>query len=398
MPILIGTILIIVLAVSLAEVLRRLGAPGSRILGGVVAGILIGPTIFGRILPDSFERLMLGAIEQRAGLQRLEREHTAYQLAAGHARAEPADVESKQSVYEDHRAELEKQWRAAMFETQAVPRWTTLVLCGLVLIGVRSQTGRNDRVQFFDSLNIGVWAAAIPAGCVLGACWLWGDDLAGPGTILAMAGAGVGAWRPTATDIAAANAIEIGATRLVERAASFARAGAGIVLVVVAMRSKLATADASLMIFCGAMALLGTVIRPRDWGHVPTRIIIPILAGLAAARVEWLIDISFWPVVVFAVVSGDGRWIGAVLGTMVQGGRKPIRAMGMLLGIMAAGPTQLAVSAIGLSCELISPSIGSAMILGALLVDITEPARRMMAGRLAMIETQLDESEINPQA
>src|SRR5437773_12140107 len=48
-----------------AILLRWAGCPGSNMLGGIVAGVLIGPNLTGALFPRTYEQLFTGATRQR---------------------------------------------------------------------------------------------------------------------------------------------------------------------------------------------------------------------------------------------------------------------------------------------------------------------------------------------
>ncbi len=66
-------------AVALALLARLGGCPGGRagaaIVGGVLAGILLGPGVAGRVAPDTWTRAFEGGIEQRRALDEVRRAH-----------------------------------------------------------------------------------------------------------------------------------------------------------------------------------------------------------------------------------------------------------------------------------------------------------------------------------
>ncbi|MHC5024605.1 MAG: hypothetical protein ACYTGG_11985 [Planctomycetota bacterium] len=54
-----------------ALLLRWARCPGWSILGGAMAGILLGPTVLGRVAPIEFEKFFVGAVEERGGKRRI---------------------------------------------------------------------------------------------------------------------------------------------------------------------------------------------------------------------------------------------------------------------------------------------------------------------------------------
>ena len=113
---------------------------------------------------------------------------------------------------------------------------------------------------------------------------------------------------------------------------------------------------------------------------------IPTLTASVAIWVDLLDDWSLWLVLIVLLLSGDGRWFGAFVGARLLGGRRGLRTMRLVLGSVAAGPTQLAVAAVAVFAGAIAPSVALALLLGAVLIEITAPTRRGMSRRIVQME------------
>ena len=120
-------------------------------------------------------------------------------------------------------------------------------------------------------------------------------------------------------------------------------------------------------------------------------VLLPLLAAMVTVRIALIDQFALWPVILFLLVSGDGRWLGAFIGAMLPGGRKPLRTMRLVLGSMAAGPTQLAVTAIAVYTLSVPDQLPLAMLAGAIVIEISAPARRGASSRLAQTEDQIDQ-------
>ena len=75
--------LVVGLAIAAGMAFGRLGFRQGSILAGLLAGILCGPTVAGRIAPESWSDLVLGATEARRELRAARSEYRAWELAAG---------------------------------------------------------------------------------------------------------------------------------------------------------------------------------------------------------------------------------------------------------------------------------------------------------------------------
>ncbi len=63
--------------------------------------------------------------------------------------------------------------------------------------------------------------------------------------------------------------------------------------------------------------------------------------------------------------------------------------MRLVLGSMAAGPTQLAFATVAAHTLSVRADFILALVLGAVLIEVTAPTRRSMARKLAQLEDQV---------
>ena len=132
-----------------------------------------------------------------------------------------------------------------------------------------------------------------------------------------------------------------------------------------------------------------TAINVIEW------IIVPAVSAFVVMKIDAIEDFAIWPIVVAALVCGDGRWFGATLGALLPGGRRVLRTMRLVLGSMAAGPTQLAVTALGVHTGILSPSTSLALLIGAAVIEMSVPLRRRLAVQMETLEAELDEDAMN---
>jgi hypothetical protein len=394
MTLLIGLLALGLVAIISAEMLRRLGVSGWRIAGGLVAGILLGPTLLGRVVPDFYESAFLGGVSERERVRAIDEERRAYEFVASAKGAGDVDRREKQLRYEAARAEAERAWRDAMHREQVACREIAILLAAVVLLG----GGRRrdvHRPAMGDALSIGLWSAGLPAGMALLAMWSWAYAPSSAATFITVAAAAAGPWRLPPADAESASMIEQGGAKLVETAGRVACVIAGGVASIAIWRSSLGDTDRWLATGACAMPLVGWLVPTGRWNGFVERIAMPALAALTVVRIELFIEGAIWPLAVFVVLSGDGRWLGAYLGARLPGGRHGLRTMSLVLGSMAAGPTQLALAAIGAVTGLIPNSVVLGLAAGAAVVELSEPARRSMARRMEEIEREIESSALD---
>jgi Kef-type K+ transport system membrane component KefB len=109
---------------------------------------------------------------------------------------------------------------------------------------------------------------------------------------------------------------------------------------------------------------------------------VALLAALATIRVEPFLDIRWGILVALTLIADDGRWIGGTLGAWLPGGVRPSRAIGIGLLTVPAGPSMVALSAVGLQAGLLTPPVGLGLVAAVLVIELTGPIRRKLSADL----------------
>lgn len=376
-----------------AVVLRRLNVAGWSLVGGVIAGALLGPTLLGRTLPNVYEGVFVGGSEQREELQRLSGRHGADLLAARHAGADREVLLDMQARHARERAAAETALRGARWKHQLPQRSLAIAMVVAALLGARWMHGRKHvhvaepptGRTINEPLTIGLWMATVPGGlALLLAMWLWRQS---PGEAALIAAAVmIGPWALTRLDRIAAERQQRGGAALIERAGRFATFAALLVAGWALWTLQGPTGLLWLLPLAAVFVIWITPIpiqRTREalpmFRFVVEYLIIPALAASVAVKIELFHHFAFWSLLALLILSGDGRWLGAVIGTMLLGGRTGMTAMKLALGAMACGPTQLTVIAIAAHAWLLDESMLLALLAGAVYVEVAVPMRRWFA-------------------
>ena len=66
-------------------------------------------------------------------------------------------------------------------------------------------------------------------------------------------------------------------------------------------------------------------------------VIIPTLAATVAVKIDLVEHFRLWLVVVFLLLSGDARWLGAFTGAAVLGGRRSLAEAGAVVPQIQGG-------------------------------------------------------------
>ncbi len=402
MSVAVAIILLVAVPVVAAALLRWARCPGWAVLGGAVAGIALGPSIFGRALPIQFETLYVGGVEQQAELEHFVRRQQANAVAAEHAGAGPEQLAELAEQQKRARGDLDIAWDKAKWADQRPLRAFTVAVVVLALLGAGTLSGRHDGQprSLVASMSVGAWSAGLPGGLAFAAMyWPWHRPLSE--AALVGAAVAIGPWVLTSIDREAADQAELGGAHMLQRAGLIATVLAvaavgwgfwlhqgigGLLLATPLLAAPLAhhffPQKGSGVVFGGFGAVGGA------WVEI---VLVPVLAGCVAIKIDLFEHFAVWPIVVILLLSGDGRWFGAFVGAMILGGRRSLRTMRLVLGSMACGPTQLAITALAIHTWSIPGEYAMALLLGAVLIETTVGARRSMAKRLIQTEKEIQQ-------
>jgi hypothetical protein len=369
--------LLLLVPAAWAALLRWARCPGWPVVGGVVAGIILGPTVFGRVLPDRYEEIFEGGRQERLVLAAL---------------ASPQSGDRAQALQV-----AQRQYHDARWSHQRPLRVFVCIIVAATLLGAATcAVPREGDGQAVGALSVGAWSAALPGGLAFFFVrWSWDGGV--HEAALAAAAVAVGPWALTAIDRRAADQAEVGGAHLVQTAGRIATVIALFLAVGAlwhASRGLGLLWGASLAAVAVGWLIPAAAKAPGTVREVLSHVLVPAVASCVGVKVDLHDDFAFWPILVILLLSGDGRWLGAFAGATILGGRRGLRTMRLVLGSMAAGPTQLAVTAVALHTWLLSPRFGMALLMGAVLVELMAPARRGMARRLLRTEEEIEGSEI----
>lgn len=382
---LVGLLTLSLLAIGLAELLRRLGCSGWRIVGGLAAGILLGPTVFGRVAPSTYESTFLGGGAARAEVHAIDREHGAYLTAWRLGGGSEADRLEKQAEFEIARAEAESRWRAAQRDDTALHRWMTMALAGVILLG---GGGRRSRSAPGQALVIGACSWGVPAILTMLIAWMCGYPPGAPARLLAIAAAAIGPWRLTRVDEAIAGQAEERGPELIAASGRVATLlSATMAAIALWPREGGFTAWPAAAI-CGAPIvgwMCARVCNAAPWRWISERLLMPLLAALVMVKLELLLDASVWIIILVVIVSGDGRWLGTFIGGRLAARRGVLTTMALALPSLAAAPMQLGIVAIGMASGVLPSGLALPLVAGVAVIELSERLRLRMADHLATL-------------
>ena len=421
MPFLGSLIFVAVAAMATALLFRRLGLPGARLVGGLVVGIALGPTVLGRVAPERWTEIMMGGTEWRTAVHDTEREHAAWRFAAA---AVPLSIEEIELEAERHRREILPMRQALReAENQHARPWVMVTV--LTAIGAAASgglTGRPrrsasvldghrpfHRADLADAAAVGAWAAMVPILATILIFTFLGYGAWNATTLLAAAAVGIGAWtlEPIDRRLAGGQA----ARRQIRRAGTVATLVAASLIVAAAWRGQAGWGIVGVVLL--PIVLSGTRFA-RRWPARQIRdfILLPSLAAFTILRSEFLLETPWLLTIFLIAIAGDGRWLGWFFGLLFSGheygrGHGPTLEAAeaadtasptpwhetaaasvlqnslrrSLAALDTAGP-QLVVAGTAVALGLIEPGIAMALAISATTLDLTAPFRRRFAQSL----------------
>lgn len=391
----------LVLSCVLAALLRWARVPGGRhgaaCVAGLVAGLLLGPSIFGRAFPSAYERLFVGGVTESKELDRLLARQRADLSAMRAADITPVAIEEARAQHAIERAPLETKLETARAEFAQPRRWLATGVVALAAFGAAVGAlplSRRAIVRIQNELAIergkpilagllGVLMCALPPAIIVALIPVLGSAVGGTGP--AWAGAlGVG----VIFSIAALSAAQRPAVWIASASAVVSALAAGI-----AAGASIPIAIILGAAWVGLMLSIGLPREPRRRARLLVSIalwaaIVPVLVCLGAMRAdvhELARDWRFWALAILALLlASDGRWFAAWLGWRLVG---TARSAGRWTRAAAMLPPGSGAAMIGAALALEHAGAVSEFVLlpaaiGAVVIEVTRGLREWLAGVL----------------
>lgn len=394
-PILIGLALAAAAAAAAAWILRGAGIAGGRpaaaVVGGLLAGVLLGPAVLGRIAPGMHERLFLGAVAERRALDSLVARQAADLVALQAAAPTEAGLDELRARHAAERAPLRAALAAATAQHRSRLSGAAAVLLA-VGIGAGAWAGRRPSGGFAMApvaaavaLLAELGAMALLARAAFGLPWGLTIGLAAAGACGSAFAALPMRWVPRA-----------GRTPLAITAGicAFVLACAAMALVAGPQRWPIALAPAVALLIglaAGRLAGRGATGR-RAAGAALANVVVPAVVAAAALHIEWwrfAADPRAWPLAAAVTLLAGNA---AIAGLWLALRRIPAPPTFMdLVGWHALGfsTTQACAAALLIAAGLCDPAtpLGSAALAGVLLsAAVGETTLGWMRGALGVAD------------
>ena len=168
----IGKIVLVIGVAGCVTLLLRLirwpgGRPCASLWGAAIAGVLLGPGVFGSIAPSAYERTMLGGHAERERLQTLDAEHLTQREALSSSGVSSVAMAELDAQHETRRGPMVEALNRAVSDERAAWAQLAALLAGLMAVIGGAATGRRRQVSG-DAAGAGSVVAGLLAGLVAG--------------------------------------------------------------------------------------------------------------------------------------------------------------------------------------------------------------------------------------
>ncbi len=349
------------------------------LLAGVLGGILLGPAVFGSVVPEYWEGLFQGGTLQKQQYELLERQQEADILAARTLGASDSVLLHLQADYHYELSVKKELWDTAIWSDQRTLRDYSIALIVLIFLSgsVRNRVKRTAPPLM--SLSVGVWAAIVPCGIVvLIAIWFWNSSISNALALGACLAAGP--WTLARWEQRAADNSEKGGSSLMLGCGRVA----WIVASCIAFYATWQLRGAMTLVWLLPLLLLPFIwiVPLQRWRWLTVFVdyaAIPSVMAASLVLINPLEHLQFWPILVVILFCADARWLGGMIGLGLLGGRKSGDAMRLSIPLVDAGVSQLCMVSLLFGVGVIPAPYAVAALIGAIFLDYTAPIRLKMS-------------------
>lgn len=377
-------------AVALTLLLRRGQVPGAAAIASLLVGLTLGPGIAGRLLPDQYEKHLIGAQQARVVYQTAQSAADGAIIAARQLNAS-IDVDEYARLMSNAQS-AHDAWQRAKAQHQRPVHWFTLALATIFALAAARlhRPKREPSVHWPLAIGIGLWSSLLTGGLTaLLLSWL---GFSASIALLAGAIVGTGPLSLDPRDARSARQAEPSGAALMRMAARCATiiAGTAFTVLLWLQHQSISALAPALVIIAALIGGFAPPISRRTMQRGIRLIVFPWVVALAASRIEVIEHFSIWTILALLVISGDGRWLATTLGVWSLGGRGLLTVMRLVIPSMGAGSMQASLVAVSLAAGVIPESIGFGLLLGVCYMESSVRFRRFAARDLASIEREVD--------
>ncbi|MEM1165272.1 MAG: hypothetical protein AAGI30_03180 [Planctomycetota bacterium] len=382
-------IVVVLVAIAGAVLVRRAAPGGERtaaLLGGALAGLLLGHTVLGNAAPAIDRTIYLGGAAEAAALDDHDAETERRAGALRVAGVSPVAIEEMHITRAEERAPLEEALtRAERAHTDAVRgvvlgAGALLLGCGAATILPRRLSGWRAHQRAFGALGLGVFGvgvcslliALVPALVIAMA----GLNLRGGAALsaaLVFAIPGVAGSVPPATRLTCVVACAVGWALVLGAVMSSSAMGVGVGV----------AACAGLMLSIGATSAALHRRLQRAAGWLARHVLAPGATGLLVSMIDLTTAFTggtlAWLAVLALIWSSDGRWVAWWGAWMLFRTHRPRPALDAARPLDAGGGiAQLLACVLLFGAATIEADVALAAVVGGIAIEATRGARRLV--------------------
>ena len=371
------------LAGLLTLLLRLAGLSRAAVAAGMVAGVLAGSTIFGRVMPQWHERLFVGGAAERGAIEAMRGEQGAHLTALRATGVSDAAINELQAGQVEEMAAALVAHDAAMRAHQSGRILISAILALALIVAAMPRSRLPGR--WSECAFAALWMLVVVCAIVGLAVVFALDDSRAAALALGLSFACVGTSviLPLSEGETSNETVVIVAGEWRDRLVNTALLIWFICFV--AAFAALLTADR----WAGPLAahaairtapagiILGLVLGylPRRWRHALRMIILPsTLAALLLLTADLLTTAIIAPLVLALIVGGDARWLG--LASALRWLGRPWRESWVAtMPLIDAGPMQAAMGGLFFLAGWLNAPLFACALFGAIVCDVMQPLR-----------------------
>ncbi len=369
-------------AVLLTLLLRAAGLTRAAIVGGLLAGVFVGATVFGRAAPDVYERWFVGGGAEREALEQLRSRQGADIEALQATDISEVAIDELLARQRPEREQAMAAHEAAMHQHQAW-RVQTLAIAALALLVACSPRLRRP-VAWSESLFAALWMITVTCGIIGLAVVFAFEGARGPAVALGLTFSvvGAGANLPSAREDGAAMIAVLTSVEARDRLVNIAFI-VWFICFVAAVTAVLAAAppdaavpgDLRIALLAGAVLGVAAKLLPRRARRSMLGLGLPaILTALLVVNVDLLAPTMIGPLILGLIVGGDARWFGLASGLRWLGWPWSSAWVGTMPLIDSAA-SQVSIAAVFFVSGWLNEPLLACAIFGAAVCDLAHPLR-----------------------
>ena len=371
--------LLLCIPLVFAVILKIAKLKSWSLIAGAIAGVLLGPAVFGSVAPDYWENLFQGGAQEHVQYVELERQQETDLLAAQKLGVGEGVILQMKADHQYELHAMQDKWRDAQWDDQRPLRGFVIVLIILIFLSGSLRCKVRGTAPPMMSLSVGVWAAIIPCGLgSLLAYYFWDT---GVSVALAFGAClAAGPWTLSRWEQRVADDSELGGAILMLRCGRVAL----LVACCIALYATWQTQGIMSLVW-----LLPLILLPLTWIVPPKNlswlsagidyVAIPSVMATSLVLIHPIESLSLWPILVVVLLCADSRWIGGIIGLALLGGRNSENAMRLAIPLVDSGVSQLCLAALLFWAGVLPASLTVAVLLGAIFLDRTAPIRMKFA-------------------